>query len=36
LQFADIFRKGLPTSVFQDFCSSLNIAASILPTAGGY
>ena len=33
-QFADIFTKGLPTSVFQDFRSSLNIVSSVVPTAG--
>jgi hypothetical protein len=34
-QFADIFTKGLPTSVFQEFRSSLNVASSVVPTAGG-
>jgi hypothetical protein len=34
-QFADIFTKGLPTTVFQDFRSSLNVAESVVPTAGG-
>jgi hypothetical protein len=34
-QFADIFTKGLPTSVFQDFRFSLNVAPSVVPTAGG-
>jgi hypothetical protein len=34
-QFADIFTKGLPTKIFQDFRSSLNIVPSIVPTAGG-
>jgi hypothetical protein len=34
-QFADIFTKGLPTSVFQDFRASLNVASSVVPTAGG-
>jgi hypothetical protein len=33
-QFADIFTKGLPTSVFEDFRFSLNVAASVIPTAG--
>jgi hypothetical protein len=34
-QFADIFTKGLPTVVFQDFRSNLNIVPSVVPTAGG-
>jgi hypothetical protein len=34
-QFADIFTKGLPTSVFQDFRSSLNVTSNVVPTAGG-
>jgi hypothetical protein len=34
-QFADIFTKGLPTSVFQEFRFSLNVADSVVPTAGG-
>jgi hypothetical protein len=34
-QFADIFTKGLPTVVFQDFRTSLNIVPSVVPTAGG-
>jgi hypothetical protein len=34
-QFADIFTKGLPTRVFQEFRSSLNIIPSVVPTAGG-
>jgi hypothetical protein len=34
-QFADIFTKGLPTSVFADFRTSLNVAKSVVPTAGG-
>jgi hypothetical protein len=34
-QFADIFTKGLPTTVFQDFRSSLNIVPSHVLTAGG-
>jgi len=34
-QFADIFTKGLPTSVFTEFRSSLNICSSDVPTAGG-
>jgi hypothetical protein len=33
-QFADIFTKGPPTCVFQDFRTSLNITASVVPTAG--
>jgi hypothetical protein len=34
-QFADIFTKGLPMTVFQDFQSSLNIVPSHVLTAGG-
>jgi len=33
-QFADIFTKGLPTSVFTEFRSSLNIRSSDASTAG--
>jgi len=34
-QFADIFTKELPTSVFSEFRSSLNICSIDVPTAGG-
>jgi len=34
-QFADIFTKGLPTSVFTEFRSSLNICSFDVPTAEG-
>jgi hypothetical protein len=34
-QFADVFTKGLPTSVFQEFRSSLNVRCCDVPTAGG-
>ena len=34
-QFADIFTKGLPTSVFTEFRSSLNICSFDVPTVGG-
>jgi hypothetical protein len=34
-QFADIFTKGLPTSVFTEFRTSLNICAPEVQTAGG-
>ena len=34
-QFTDIFTKGLPTSVFSEFRSSLNICSIDVPTAGG-
>ena len=34
-QFADIMTKGLPTSVFQEFRSSLGISAPDATTAGG-
>lgn len=35
LQYADIFTKGLPTILFQDFRSSLSIRQPPAPTAGG-
>jgi hypothetical protein len=34
-QFADIFTKGLPSSVFNEFQSSLNICSGWVVTAGG-
>ena len=34
-QFADVFTKGLPSSVFIDFRSSLNIRSNDVPTVGG-
>ena len=34
-QYADIFTKGLPSSVFADFRSSLNVQAADVLTAGG-
>src|SRR6185503_18529653 len=34
-QYADIFTKGLPSSVFADFLSSLNVQAADVSTAGG-
>jgi hypothetical protein len=34
-QFADVFTKGLPSPVFSDFRSSLNIFPSDVQTAGG-
>jgi hypothetical protein len=34
-QYADIFTKGLPTSVFQDFRTSLNVLPDRVATAGG-
>jgi hypothetical protein len=33
-QYADIFTKGLPTSVFMEFRSSLNVRPSTVLTAG--
>jgi hypothetical protein len=33
-QYADIFTKGLPSSLFQEFRSSLNIRGVNVPTAG--
>lgn len=35
LQFADIFTKGLPSPVFTEFRSSLNVRQAVVPTAGG-
>ena len=35
-QYADIFTKGLPSSVFTEFRSSLNIQAADDQTAGGW
>jgi hypothetical protein len=34
-QFADLFTKGLPTMVSQDFRSSMNVRPTDAPTAGG-
>ena len=34
-QFADIFTKGLPTTVFTEFRSSLNVRSIDAVTAGG-
>jgi hypothetical protein len=34
-QFTDVFTKGLPSSVFIDFRSSLNVRSTDVPTAGG-
>ncbi|CAM8975505.1 unnamed protein product [Rhodiola kirilowii] len=34
-QFADIFTKGLPTTIFRQFCSSLNVRSAPVQTAGG-
>jgi hypothetical protein len=34
-QFADVFTKGLPSSVFYDFRASLNIFPSDVQTEGG-
>jgi hypothetical protein len=33
-QFADVFTKGLPSSVFVDFRSSLNVRSADVPTVG--
>jgi hypothetical protein len=33
-QYADIFTKGLPTSIFMEFRSSLNVRPSTVLTAG--
>ncbi|KAK1608823.1 hypothetical protein QYE76_032496 [Lolium multiflorum] len=34
-QYADIFTKGLPTSIFHEFRTSLNVVPSPVSTAGG-
>ena len=34
-QYADIFTKGLPSTVFTEFRSSLNVRVAPAPTAGG-
>jgi hypothetical protein len=34
-QFADLFTKGLSSSVFMDFRSSMNVRSTGVPTAGG-
>jgi hypothetical protein len=34
-QFADVFTKGLPSSVFTEFRSSLNVRPADVPTTGG-
>ncbi|GJS41871.1 ribonuclease H-like domain-containing protein [Tanacetum coccineum] len=34
-QYADIFTKGLPTSLFDNFRTSLSVRSSPAPTAGG-
>ncbi|GKE81245.1 ribonuclease H-like domain-containing protein, partial [Tanacetum coccineum] len=34
-QYADIFTKGLPTALFDDFCDSLSVCSSPAQTAGG-
>ena len=34
-QYADVFTKGLPSSVFTEFRSSLNVRCIDVPTAGG-
>ncbi|GJS06441.1 ribonuclease H-like domain-containing protein [Tanacetum coccineum] len=35
-QYADIFTKGLPSSLFEDFCSSLSVRPPPAQTAGEY
>ncbi|GJZ89080.1 ribonuclease H-like domain-containing protein [Tanacetum coccineum] len=35
-QYADIFTKGLPSALFEDFCSSLSVRPHPAPTAGAY
>jgi len=34
-QYADIFTKGLPSSIFMEFRSSLNVRGAADQTAGG-
>jgi hypothetical protein len=34
-QFADIFTKGLPSSVFLEFWSGINVCSTDIPTTGG-
>ena len=34
-QYADVFTKGLPTSVFTEFRSSLNVRGALNPDCGG-
>jgi hypothetical protein len=34
-QYADVFTKGLPSSVFTEFRSSLNVRSTDASTAGG-
>ncbi|GJW61342.1 hypothetical protein Tco_0110677 [Tanacetum coccineum] len=35
-QYIDIFTKGLPSALFEDFCSSLSVRPPPGPTAGAY
>ncbi|GJT82687.1 hypothetical protein Tco_1057029 [Tanacetum coccineum] len=35
-QYADIFTKGLPSALFEDFRSSLSVRPPPAPTAGAY
>nr|GFA65206.1 ribonuclease H-like domain-containing protein [Tanacetum cinerariifolium] len=35
-QYADIFTKGLPTALFEDFRSSLSVRLPLAQTAGAY
>jgi hypothetical protein len=34
-QFTDIFTKGLPSSVFLEFRSDINVCSTDVPTTGG-
>ncbi|GJX63007.1 ribonuclease H-like domain-containing protein [Tanacetum coccineum] len=34
-QYADIFTKGLPSALFEEFCTSLSVQCPPAPTAGG-
>jgi hypothetical protein len=34
-QYADIFTKGLPTSIFVEFRASLNVRSANVATVGG-
>ncbi|GJZ08322.1 ribonuclease H-like domain-containing protein [Tanacetum coccineum] len=35
-QYADIFTKGLPSALFEEFWSSLSVHPPLVPTAGAY
>ncbi|GKB24774.1 ribonuclease H-like domain-containing protein, partial [Tanacetum coccineum] len=35
-QYADIFTKGLPSALFEEFCTSLSVQPSLAQTARAY